>query len=230
MARPKDSTTDPIAPTAELIDLADDSVFAAGKTRSATERRILISAVRAFAEHGFEGTTTRRICTGAGLSSAALYVHFASKEQLLYEISIVGHRGALAELRSAVEEGGSPTTTLRNAVHAFVLYHAKHHTLARVIQYELRVLNPDHFADVAAIRREIDSLIRGCIHAGVEAGQLACADIAGAALAIESLAIDVARWFQSHRSSRTPEQLAAMYAQFALQIVQAKGSSARRKR
>jgi AcrR family transcriptional regulator len=194
--------------------------FASG--RPAAMQRILDAAVSAFAEHGFEGTTTRQICTTAGLSSAGMYVYFPSKEDLLYEISLIGHGEALAELLAAASGPGSPTALLRRAVHAFVLYHAQNQTLARVIQYELRELSPEHFAEVAAIRRRIDGVFRARIHAGVEAGQFACDDVGGAALAIESLAIDVARWFDARISSRTPDQLATMYAQFALQIVQAK--------
>lgn len=185
-------------------------------------RRLLDSAVRAFAEHGFEGTTTRQICAGAGLSSAALYVHFGSKEELLYEISMMGHEEALAVLREAVDnaDADDPVERLRAAVHAFVLYHAEHYTLARVIQYELRVLSPEHLTAVLAIRREIDRALRSAIEAGVRAGRFACTDVGGCALAIESLAIDVSRWFDFDHSRWTPSELAAMYARFALRIVQ----------
>jgi AcrR family transcriptional regulator len=189
-------------------------------SRPLTVRRLLSSAVRAFAEHGFEGTTTRQICAGAGLSSAALYVYFGSKEDLFYEISIAGHEGALAALREAIKATDEPAERLWAAVHAFVLYHAEHYTLARVIQYELRELSAEHLSAILPIRREIDRALRASIDAGVRAGRFACTDVGGSALAIESLAIDVARWFDPSRSSRTPAELAALYADFALRIVQ----------
>jgi len=198
-----------------------DTEGRADGTRPLTVRRLLDSAVRAFAEHGFEGTTTRQICAGAGLSSAALYVYFGSKEELLYEISMIGHEEALGVLREAVEKSGAdPVERLRAAVHAFVLYHAEHYTLARVIQYELRVLSPEHLTTVLTIRREIHQALRSAIEAGVRAGRFACTDVGGSALAIESLAIDVSRWFDFDRSRWTPSELAAMYARFALRIVQ----------
>ncbi|HEX5119427.1 MAG TPA: TetR/AcrR family transcriptional regulator [Pseudonocardiaceae bacterium] len=209
----------PDQPTTGRID---ERPLAEVAGRPAAVQRILAAAVGAFAEHGFEGTTTRQICTAAGLSSAGMYVYFPSKEDLLYEISLIGHGEALAALQDAVAGPGSPTALLRRTVHAFVLYHAQNHTLARVIQYELRELSIEHFAEVAAIRRRIDGVFRARILAGVEAGQFDCDDVGGAALAIESLAIDVARWFDARISSRTPDHLATMYAQFALQIVQAK--------
>jgi AcrR family transcriptional regulator len=219
MVQAPDTTPEPLAGTFSVA--GDDPIFAKDPDRHATAQRLLASAVRAFANHGFEGTTTRLICQGADVSSAGLYVYFASKEQLLFEISVIGHTGALEALDDAVSEKSDVTERLHAAVQAFVLFHAEHHTLARVIQYELRVLSPEHFAAVANIRRQIDYAIRDCIQAGVASGDFGCPDVGGAALAIESLAIDVGRWFDPSRSSRTPENVSRMYAQFALQIVEA---------
>jgi AcrR family transcriptional regulator len=203
----------------------DDPLLIGDEERPQTVRRMLVSAVREFAVHGFEGTTTRQICNGAGVSSAALYVYFPSKEALLHDISLIGHRGALAAMREALaHEVEDPDARLHAVVHAFVLFHAQHHTLARVIQYELRVLTPDHFAEVAEIRAEIHGVIHRCIQDGAAAGAFACDDVAGAALAIESLAIDIGRWFDTRRSSRTPQAVADLYAGFALSIVGHRGS------
>jgi AcrR family transcriptional regulator len=223
MAQPRPTTTEAL--TGSLEPGPDDPLLTSDGSRPATERRMLASAVREFAEHGFEGTTTRQICNGAGVSSAALYVYFASKEALFYEISLVGHRGALDALHDALaSETADPGARLRAVVHAFVLFHARHYTLARVIQYELRVLTPEHFAEVAGIRAQIDGIIRRCIQDGADAGAFGCTDVGAAALAIESLAIDVGRWYDARRSSRKPVDVADLYADFALHIVQHRGT------
>ena len=78
----------------------------------AAARRLLTGAVDAFAERGFQATTTRDIASRAGMSPAALYVHYPSKERLLFEISLYGHRAALDVLRSA-DAGDSPRDRLR---------------------------------------------------------------------------------------------------------------------
>src|SRR5690349_19524093 len=67
----------------------------------AAARRLLTGAVDAFAERGFQATTTRDIASRAGMSPAALYVHYPSKERLLFEISLYGHRAALEILTTA---------------------------------------------------------------------------------------------------------------------------------
>jgi AcrR family transcriptional regulator len=56
---------------------------AAPPLRPATRRdQILDAAMECFASAGFRGTTTREIASRVGLTEAALYRHFASKEAL----------------------------------------------------------------------------------------------------------------------------------------------------
>src|ERR1700722_19641496 len=48
-----------------------------------TRTRILDAALDLFSEHGFEGTTLQQIADRLGLTKAALYYHFPSKDDLL---------------------------------------------------------------------------------------------------------------------------------------------------
>jgi len=54
--------------------------------RTDTRQRILDVAARLFAAHGFAGTSIRDIAADLGLTKAALYYHFSSKEELLHEL------------------------------------------------------------------------------------------------------------------------------------------------
>jgi len=77
-------------PSAALSGEIDDEFW--GSEYPAIGRSLLSSAVDCFAKQGFQATTTRDIGTGSGLSAAALYVHFPSKEDALFAIMRVGHR------------------------------------------------------------------------------------------------------------------------------------------
>ena len=70
-----------------------------------------------------------------------------------------------------------------------------HHTVARVVQYELAALEGDDRAHVAATRRAIESLVEAEVRRGVAAGELAVDDPHGVTRAVLSLCIDVARWY-----------------------------------
>ena len=75
--------------------------------------RLLEAAAEAFADRGFHATTTRDIASRAGLSPAGVYVHFASKEELLYQLSREGHEVARDMLLAAADGADSPTEALR---------------------------------------------------------------------------------------------------------------------
>ena len=182
-------------------------------------RRLVLAAVEAFAERGYHATTTRDIAGRAGMSPAALYIHYKTKEELLYQISKVGHLRSLdllAEARDA--DGGTPAERLAAAVRAFVRWHAEHHTTGRVVQYELGALAEDHYAEIVVLRRQSEEAIRSIISDGVAAGDFDVPEVSGTTLAVLSLCIDVARWFNPE-GRRTPDEVGALYADLVLRMV-----------
>jgi AcrR family transcriptional regulator len=179
-------------------------------------RRMLIAAVQAFSGKGYHATTTRDIASLAGMSPAAVYIHYRSKEELLFNISLVGHETSLALLSSI--EGDGAVERLKNAVAAFAGWHAEFHTTARVVQYELGALSPEHHEQVAGLRRQIERRMRSYIADGVQEGVFDVPDLKGATLAVLSLCIDVARWYQPE-GKRTPDEIGAMYADLVLRMV-----------
>lgn len=181
-------------------------------------RRLVSAAVHAFAERGYHATTTRDIAGRAGMSPAALYIHYKTKEELLYQISKVGHRLALDILEEARDGAGGPAERLATAVRGFVRWHAEHHMTARVVQYELGALGEEHHAEVIAMRRATEAAVRSIIGDGVRAGDFDVPDVRGTTVAVLSLCIDVARWFNA-RGRSTPDEVGDLYAGLVLRMV-----------
>ncbi|MBB5958382.1 AcrR family transcriptional regulator [Saccharothrix tamanrassetensis] len=182
----------------------------------AAARRMLIAAAAAFAGRGYHATTTRDIAARAGMSPAAVYIHYRSKEELLFQISRIGHAISLEVLTSV--DGPDPVARLAAAVSAFASWHAEHHTTARVVQYELSALTPPHLAEVVELRRQIEAAVRGMIEDGVAAGVFDVPDVRGATLAVLSLCIDVARWYRPG-GRRTPAEIGSLYADLVLRML-----------
>ncbi|CQR64874.1 TetR/AcrR family transcriptional regulator [Streptomyces leeuwenhoekii] len=197
-----------------------------GEVTPDAARRLLVAAVEAFAERGYHATTTRDIAGRAGMSPAALYIHYKTKEELLHRISRIGHDKALDILRTAAGGEGSPAERLADAVSSFVRWHAGRRTTARVVQYELDALGPEARAEILALRRQVDAEVRGIIEDGVAAGEFDVADVQGTTLAVLSLCIDVARWFNIE-GPRTPDEVGALYADLVLRMVGARRPSGR---
>ncbi|MFJ1975181.1 TetR/AcrR family transcriptional regulator [Streptomyces sp. NPDC087903] len=192
-----------------------------GEVTPDAARRLLVAAVEAFAERGYHATTTRDIAGRAGMSPAALYIHYKTKEELLHRISRIGHEKALEILRTAAEGEGGATERLADAVSSFVRWHAGGRTTARVVQYELDSLGPDARAEILALRRQVNAQVRGIIEDGVATGEFDVPDVRGTTLAVLSLCIDVARWFNVN-GSRTPDEVGELYADLVLRMVGAK--------
>jgi AcrR family transcriptional regulator len=186
--------------------------------KSPAADRIRAAAIAAFSENGYGATSTRDIARRIGLSDAALYPHYDSKEALLYAISLEGHGAALRELRDADRATQTATERLRAVVAAFARWQAQESDLARVLQYELRSLTPEHYQEIVKIRRATSAVIAAVIEAGRSSGEFTAADLAGTLLAISSLCVDVCRWFPS--STHTdPAEVGALYAEIAIRIV-----------
>jgi AcrR family transcriptional regulator len=181
-------------------------------------RRLMAAAVESFAARGYHATTTRDIATAAGMSPAALYVHFSAKSAVLFAISRHGHERTLAMVRTTIEEHADPVDATRVLVERFVAWHARRHVVARVVQHELDALTPDDYAVIKELRRSTEALVRDLITHGVEAGAFTVPDVRTAARAVLSLGIDVARWY-SPTSKPAPEVLGKQYAELVLSML-----------
>jgi AcrR family transcriptional regulator len=182
-------------------------------------RRLLSSAVLCFARNGFHATTTRDVTAGVDLSPGALYVHFSSKEDVLFAVVRVGHERALAALGDREpDRDANPAAQVADLVRRFVAWHAHHHTVARICQYELSGLEPEHFERVQELRRQINQVFRRAVSRGLDAGVFDVADVHRATRAIISLGVDLVRWYRLDGPD-SPEALAEEYAELALRML-----------
>ncbi|OLT38537.1 TetR family transcriptional regulator [Saccharomonospora sp. CUA-673] len=181
-------------------------------------RRLMLAGVESFARRGYHATTTRDIAAAAGMSPAALYVHFPSKAALLFAISRSGHEQALSLVQRAQDDAAGPVEAMRELVEQFTAWHARRHTIARVVQYELGALPEQEYAVVASLRRDIEELVRTLVERGRDEGLFTVGDPHTAARAVLSLGVDVARWY-TDRARQTPDELAKEYGDLTLQML-----------
>lgn len=82
-----------------------------------TKQRLLLAALRAFADNGFSGASIREICADAGANIAAVNYHFSSKESL-YRETVKHYIGQLALPEAAL----NPVTPLES-LQAYYHFH-----------------------------------------------------------------------------------------------------------
>lgn len=88
-----------------------------------TKERILDTAERLFAEHGYAATSLRSIIADAGVNLAAVHYHFHSKEALLEAVilrrSVPANQERVALLDRFEKEAGGQPPSLEKVIEAF---------------------------------------------------------------------------------------------------------------
>lgn len=196
-------------------EIVDDFVLD-GLTADA--RPVLIAALDKFAELGYHGTTTRIIAQAVDKSPTAVYTHYASKHELLFQIILRGHENLLSRIVAAKESGSTPGSQLTEVVRTHAEFHAQYSAIARVSNYELHNLMPEALEVILKIRRQIESIVRETIEAGTKCGEFDVSDGNLAAAAILSMGIDVSRWFQK-RGRLTIKDIGDGYAIYVRRMV-----------
>ena len=187
-------------------------------TPPGTRGRVLLSALRLFAERGFHGTSIRDIAAGTGINSATLYSHYPSKEHILAELVLIGHQELHRRMQEAlIEAGPGPAAQLAALVRVQVLAHTDFPLLALVANQELHALSAALAAPALALREQSREMALRVLEHGERSGVFTVADIGLTAIAIGSMGIRVANWFGPDQPY-TRDQVAETFVAFALQI------------
>jgi len=180
-------------------------------------RLMLLAAVSAFARHGYHATTTREIASILGLSPAAVYAHFPTKADLLYEASLRANEDVRNLLKEVITQEREPVAVIAAIVRASVLWHAEEHIFANAVNSNFRALDEERLAPIMKLRREVTATVQHEIRKGVSSGVFRPLDIKGATIALLRM-VDVASWY-SDKGPMSPEQLADIYVDLILHML-----------
>jgi AcrR family transcriptional regulator len=108
-------------------------------TRTGTRERILDAALDLFSEHGFDGSSLQQIADRLGLTKAALYYYFRSKDELLTALIAP----AVTDLDTLLDTHAEATETpasRRRFMQSYVDYLLRHRRLIAYISRDLATL------------------------------------------------------------------------------------------
>jgi AcrR family transcriptional regulator len=183
------------------------------------EEAILKAAIAVMAEHGYHGTSVRDIAERAELSPAALYYHFASKQEVLATIMERGIERLLMRTRTALAEAGeSPADRLAAIVEVQVLFHLESQGATLLGTSELRALEEPLRSKHKAKRLQQQRLFDQVVDEGVAQGAFTTTLPREAARAIVVMCTGVASWF-SPRGKLSRDQVVKHYQRLALDMV-----------
>jgi AcrR family transcriptional regulator len=181
-------------------------------SRSDEIRRI---AAELFYRQSYNAVGMRTIAEAAGVRPASIYHHFASKEELLFDIVLEVTRDFIDDHLPLLDGDGEPTERLARLVELHIQYFWEHRYAMSVGLREIRNLSPDHFAEVRDVRLRYQHGIQRFIADGVAAGHFHCDDPQLAGLAMLDMMSGVNGWFDEN-GRYSIEELARNYARLVV--------------
>jgi AcrR family transcriptional regulator len=207
-----------VSNVAPAIQAAGGPLLPPRATADGTHRRLLEEALVLFGERGFHGVSVRDIAHATGIRASSVYTHLESKEQLLYQLMIIGHEEHHEVLRAALlESDADPVAQVTLMVDAHVRFHARYSLLGRVCNRELAALSPSSTERVTAVRRQSEQLFLDVINRGVRLGVFDVVDPWLAFAAIGSIGIRVAEWWDQR--TYPIEEVVRAYTSFAPRLL-----------
>ncbi|MDK1344692.1 TetR/AcrR family transcriptional regulator [Streptomyces sp. 378] len=146
--------------------------------------QLLDIAAQLLESHGVEALTIRAVATRAGVSPPAVYLHFASKRELVHAACLRVWSSLFSEMEAVSREIPDPVTALYETCVAYIAFGLRHPSQYRLVMAgeatEASRQNED------ACFRYFRDKIAACVDAGVpvesttETARVLCAGVHGA--------------------------------------------------
>lgn len=185
---------------------------------------VLTAALESFLELGYHGATVRNIARRCGLSVPGLYHYHASKQDMLAAILDITMADLLWRSSAARDEGGDPVQRFALLIECLALFHTYRRDLAFVGASEMRSLAPANRARIVGMRNEQQRMVDAEVEAAVATGQFMTPHPHEAARAVVTMCTALVQWYRFD-GPLTPEQMAARYVEFALDLMRHRGPS-----
>jgi AcrR family transcriptional regulator len=197
-------------------DLADTSSAA---------RRILATAAALFHERGAVETSVRDVTKACGLTPAALYNHFPSKDELLFTLVRHGHERMQRRIDEA-PSGRRAVERFRAFVRAYVTGHVEHPEFAQMVRREYLHLSDAHYTEIVEMRRALRTQLADLLVAGERAHDFALIGgrrgAVGQAMMVLDMCSRTSDWYDRTRDGDTAA-IVDRYELASLRLIGARG-------
>jgi AcrR family transcriptional regulator len=175
-----------------------------------TRERILETADALFMERGYPGTSVQQIAKRVGITPAALYWYFESKEAIFATVLEDAHVAFLDRMESAAT-ASEPTARLYQTVYAHVLSQLEgggprsSTTTTFTIAQLVRSLPARSAERIRGLQIRYLQFVESILDAGAASGAFTVDHVTTTAFAVINLAEYVITWFQPDGPLSVPE-------------------------
>lgn len=182
-------------------------------TITAPRKTILTHAARLFAERGFEQTSLEDVGRSVGVSKAAVYYYFPSKQDLYDEIAIGLLEGLYAHVRGVVGAAGPEEDPVALFMRAHAEYFEENFEGFATLLHGMGGLRAQMRSErQIRVRDQYETFLRDVLTQAAAAGRLRVDDPALTAKAILSMLNWMSRWYKPGGPRRAVEIAEYYYA------------------
>jgi TetR/AcrR family transcriptional regulator, cholesterol catabolism regulator len=175
------------------------------KPAEARRLEILDTAAHLFRIKGYAGTSLQDVANAIGITKAAIYYHFQSKDDLLFEMHERIIRESLMRVRRIVAGHDSPAMKMQRILRSHIDTLLKNLDANVVFQRETGQLPADREDEIRHQEKEHDLLIRQVYSDGVRAGEFRDFDPAVAVNLLLGACNATYRWYRPSGRVRPAE-------------------------
>jgi AcrR family transcriptional regulator len=186
--------------------------MAAAEGISTKREAIIRAALTMFADHGYQGTSLRRLAESVGIEAGSLYNHITSKNDLLSDMVVYATNEVLAGVRQELKTAPSdPAERLRIAITAHIQFHCIQREQVIVLDRDFTALSGENAAKVAEAREAYEQVFREIVEDGIASGCFRRHNPSLSTKAILRLGPGTATWYRD-AGPASAREIGAFYA------------------
>jgi AcrR family transcriptional regulator len=164
--------------------------------RANQQDAVLDTAASLFANKGYDAGSIGEIATALGISKAAIYHYFSSKQEIFDAIILRALQQLRKSTSAAVARQHEPAEQLRAFMQAHAhCFETHHHDFVAMFVAFGNMKEQNQRQEAVRLRTEHESMLRAILKAGVDQGTFSDIDLGTASRAVLSMLNWMARWF-----------------------------------
>ncbi|MFH1153758.1 MAG: TetR/AcrR family transcriptional regulator [Pseudomonadota bacterium] len=161
-----------------------------------TKEIIKKAAINLFYKKSYFATSMSHIALDSDIRKASIYYHYASKEDILFDILITTMNELSTYITTSLKGIENIENRMRIAVRAHVKFHCDRQKEVLISDSELRGLTAKNYKSFVALRDAYEKIFQDMLAQGMDQGYFAAGDIKVISYAILTMCTAVANWFK----------------------------------
>lgn len=182
---------------------------------SDTKETIKTAAINLFYKKSYFATAMSNIALDSNIRKASIYHHYASKEDILFDILMTTMKALTAYIKNCLEGVENIENRMRSVVRAHVKFHCDHQKEVLISDSELRGLTANNYKLFVARRDAYEKIFQTLIMQGMEQGHFAPGDAKVISYAILTMCTAVAHWFNPE-GRLSGDQISSIYEELVV--------------